>query len=409
VRILIAPDKFKGALNAREVAENIAKGLRDAVPDAKIDIVPMADGGEGMAEAICEARGGSWLKCKAHDPIGREIDARYGWIENGKLALMEMSEAAGMRRLSEDERDPLRANTFGVGEMILDAARRGVNEIIVGLGGSATNDGGWGMARAMGYQFFSNARELKKDVSELRSMTKIEVPVAANASSARTVSPASSKMQPTRMPPQLKIIAAVDVRNPLLGENGATRVFGPQKGANTDDLNVLEEALTRLADVVANEFGFDYRDKPGAGAAGGLGFGLMSFCGATIRPGFDVVAEAVGLESKMKEVDVVITGEGSLDRQTLEGKTPAGVARMARKLGKKIFAIVGRASENGDVRGIFDGVYQNARPGMSEKENMERASELLRENARQLARTLITTRAADVSSRAERGTPQSKR
>ena len=153
MRILIAPDKFKGALNAREVAENIAKGLRDALPDARIDIVPMADGGEGTAEAICEARGGSWLKCKAHDPLGREIEARYAWIEDGQLAVMEMSEAAGMRRLSESERDPVRATTFGVGEMILDAAGRGANEIIIGLGGSATNDGGFGMARALGFRF----------------------------------------------------------------------------------------------------------------------------------------------------------------------------------------------------------------------------------------------------------------
>jgi glycerate kinase len=381
VKILIAPDKFKGALSAREVAENIAKGVRDALPDAKITIVPMADGGEGTAEAIYEARGGSWLKCKAHDPIGREIEARYAWIEDGNLAVMEMSEAAGMRRLSENERDPVRATTFGVGEIILDAANRGANEIIVGLGGSATNDGGFGMARALGFRFSSNARELTEDVSELRNLTTIAAPVAAG------VSPASSKMQPTRLPPQSKIIAAVDVRNPLLGENGATRVFGPQKGASKDELSVLEQALTRLADVVAKESDFDFRHKPGAGAAGGLGFGLMSFCGATIRSGFDVVAEAVGLESKMKDIDVVITGEGSLDRQTLEGKTPAGVARLARKLGKKVFAIVGRASENGEVSGIFDGVYQNARTGMSEKENMERAAELLRENARELART----------------------
>ena len=381
MRILIASDKFKGALNARDVAENIAEGLHEVLPNAEIEIVPMADGGEGTAEAICEARGGSWLKCKAHDPIGREIEARYAWIEDGNLAVMEMSEAAGMRRLSENERDPVRATTFGVGEIILDAANRGANEIIVGLGGSATNDGGFGMARALGFRFSSNARELTEDVSELRNLTTIAAPVAAG------VSPASSKMQPTRLPPQLKIIAAVDVRNPLLGEKGATRVFGPQKGASKDELSVLEQALTRLADVVAKESDFDFRHKPGAGAAGGLGFGLMSFCGATIRSGFDVVAEAVGLESKMKDIDVVITGEGSLDRQTLEGKTPAGVARLARKLGKKVFAIVGRASENGEVSGIFDGVYQNARTGMSEKENMERAAELLRENARELART----------------------
>jgi glycerate kinase len=389
MRILIAPDKFKGALNARDVAGNIARGLRDVLPDAEIDIVPMADGGEGTAEAICEARGGSWLKCKPHDPIGREIEARYGWIEDGKLAVMEMSEAAGMRRLTENERDPVHATTFGVGEMILDAANRGANEIIIGLGGSATNDGGWGMARALGYRFFSDGKELTDGVSELAKLTNIISPKKVIvALAAATAQPKDRRQtQPPLQSAVPKIIAAVDVRNPLLGENGATRVFGPQKGASKDELNILEQALTRLADVVAREFDFDYRDKSGAGAAGGLGFGLMSFCGATIRPGFDVVAEAVGLESKMKDVDLVITGEGSLDRQTLEGKTPAGVARMARKLGKKVFAIVGRASENGEVRGIFDGVYQNARPGMSEKENMERAAELLRENARELART----------------------
>ncbi len=383
MRILIAPDKFKGALNAREVAENIAKGLRDALPDAKIDIVPMADGGEGTAEAICEARGGSWLKCKAHDPFGREIEARYAWIEDGKLAVTEMSEAAGMRRLSESERDPVRASTFGVGEMILDATSRGPNEIIIGLGGSATNDGGFGMATALGYRFFANGNELTGPMSELAKLTKIKAPTVA-----ARVPPPDSTLQLTRLPPKLKIIAAVDVQNPLLGENGATRVFGPQKGASEDELNVLERALTRLADVVAEEFGFDYRDRPGAGAAGGLGFGLMSFCGATIRPGFDVVAEAVGLESKMKGVDVVITGEGSLDRQTLEGKTPAGVARLARKLGRKIFAIAGRYDGNQQVQELFDEVYQLARSGVSEKEQMKHAGELLREKARELARDL---------------------
>src|ERR1043166_6569662 len=157
MKILIAPDKFKGSLNAREVAENIAKGLLNALPDIKIEVVPMADGGEGTAEAICEARSGSWLKCKAHDAIGREIDACYAWIADGELAVTEMSEAAGMRLLSENERDPLRANTFGVGEMILDAANRGAKEIIIGLGGSATNDGGFGMARALGFDFFGEA------------------------------------------------------------------------------------------------------------------------------------------------------------------------------------------------------------------------------------------------------------
>jgi len=321
------------------------------------------------------------LKCKAHDPLGREMEARYAWIKAGELAVMEMNEAAGMRRLSESERDPVRATTFGVGEMILDAAGRGANEIIICLGGSATNDGGAGMARALGFRFdyehppspgFGAASEQQKEkdrgcVTDLVNLSRIERP------------------QDLNLP---KIIAAVDVQNPLLGENGATRVFGPQKGATKNELNLLERALTRLTDIVAKEFDFDYRNRPGAGAAGGLGFGLMSFCGATIRPGFDVVAEAVGLESKMKGVDVVITGEGSLDRQTLEGKTPAGVARLARKLGKKVFAIAGRYDGNQQVHELFDEVDQLARSDMSEKEQMKRAGELLREKARELARDL---------------------
>ena len=389
MKILIAPDKFKGALNARDVAENIAEGLHEVLPNAEIEIAPMADGGEGTAEAICEARSGSWLKCKAHDPIGREIEARYGWIEDGNLAVMEMSEAAGMRRLAENEQDPIRATTFGVGEMILDAKNRDAHEIIIGLGGSATNDGGWGLARALGYRFYSDARELKKDVSELRNLTRITFPEKVVGALVPSAQPKDRRLtQPPLQRTLPTIIAAVDVRNPLLGDSGATQVFGPQKGASRDELKVLEQALTRLVNVVAEDFGFDYRDKPGAGAAGGLGFGLMSFCGATIRPGFDVVAEAVGLESKMKYADVVITGEGSLDRQTLEGKTPAGVARLARKLGKKVFAIVGRYDGNPQVRELFDEVYELARPDISEKEQMKHAGELLREKARDLAKAL---------------------
>jgi glycerate 2-kinase len=367
MKILVAPDKFKGALGAREVAENIATGLRDVLPNAKIEIVTMADGGEGTAEVICTARGGSWVQCKAHDPLGREIDARYAWVGEEKVAVMEMSEAAGMRRLSENERDPIRADTFGVGEMILDAARRGAAEIIIGLGGSATNDGGFCMARALGFRFCEHEHEQEGAVTELAGLKRIEKP------------------EDLELP---KIIAAVDVKNPLLGENGATRVFGPQKGATKANIDILERSLTALADVVAKEFGIDYRNEPGAGAAGGLGFGLMSFCGAKIRPGFNVVAEAVGLETKIKDADIVITGEGSLDRQTLEGKTPAGVAGLAQKLGKRVFAIVGRATKDQEVRELFDAVYENARPGMSQEENMKRAAELLRENARELAKKL---------------------
>ena len=364
-RILIAPDKFKGSLGARDVAQNIAAGLREVLSNAKIDIVPMADGGEGTAEVICDALEGLWVMCKAHDPLGREIDCRYAYIENKKLAIMEMSEAAGMRRVRPDERDVDLASTFGVGEMLLEATRHGAREIIIGLGGSATNDGGFGMTLSLGFRFFDQYEKEIGKVADLIALQRIE--------------------GKDDLP---KIVAAADVRNPLLGPNGATRVFGPQKGATEDKIEILECALTKLANVVSKDLGVDYRDEPGAGAAGGLGFGLMSFCDAKIRPGFDVVAEAVELKSKMKDVDLVITGEGSLDRQTLEGKTPAGVARLARKLGKRVFAIVGRASEDRQVREIFDQVYVTTRLGMSEEESIARVTELLRERARELAQSL---------------------
>src|SRR5204863_2703884 len=225
---------------AREVAENISAGLRDVLPDAKIDIVPMADGGEGTAQVIGDALGGSWVDCAAHDPLGRLINARYAWIEHRRLAVMEMSEAAGMRRLCGDERDPLRANTFGVGEMLIAAARRAADQIIIGLGGSATNDGGFGMARALGFRFFEQdkkeGQELCGAVSELTKLARIDRP--------RNLS----------LP---KIVAAVDVRNPLLGRNGATQIFGRQKGASKEKIDMLERALARLADIVARDLKVD--------------------------------------------------------------------------------------------------------------------------------------------------------
>ena len=375
MRILIAPDKFKGSLSARQVAENIALGVRDVIPDAQIEIAPVADGGEGTAEVICKARGGEWVTCHAHGPLGNPIEARYVWLSENASAVIEISEAAGLRALKDGVRDVLRANTFGVGEMLLDGAKRGAREIIVGLGGSVTNDGGFGMARALGFRFFDRQdNEIEKTV-DLISVVRIEAPVAAGVSPARQ--PASASGGPL----QIRIAAACDVKNPLLGENGATRTFGPQKGATPDELEILERTLTRLADTVTRELGCDFRSNPGAGAAGGLGFGLMSFCRGELRPGFDVVADVVELEEKIRSADVVITGEGKLDRQTLEGKAPAGVALLARKFGKRVFAVVGRAAPDQQVRDTFDGVYELGG-------SIPQARELLRERARELGSTL---------------------
>jgi glycerate 2-kinase len=364
MRILIAPDKFKGSLSAREVAENIEAGFRKVLPDAAIDIVPMADGGEGTAEVISHALGGSWLKCQAHDALDCRIEARYAFIESRKLAVIEMSEAAGLRRLTSGVRDPLRANTFGVGEILLDATRHGAQQVIIGLGGSATNDGGFGMARALGFKFFANQIELTNGPAKLTGLTKI------------------SRPENLHLP---KICAAVDVRNPLLGERGATRVFGPQKGARSEQIVILEQALKKLADVVACEIGCEFRNTPGAGAAGGLGFGLMSFGGAELRSGFELVAEILQLEQKVSQADLVVTGEGRLDGQTLEGKTPAGVAQIARKHGKPICAIVGRADRQIDYSQLFDVIYELACPRVNEVEAIRVAPELLRERAEEAA------------------------
>jgi glycerate 2-kinase len=375
MRILIAPDKFKGSLSARQVAENIALGVRDVIPDAQIEIAPVADGGEGTAEVICNARGGEWVMCRAQGPLGNPIEARYVWLSENASAVIETSEVAGLRALKDEVRDVLRANTFGVGEMLLDGAKRGAREIIVGLGGSVTNDGGFGMARALGFRFFDQQdNEIEKTV-DLISVVRIEAPVAAGVSPARQPASASGG------PPQIRIAAACDVKNPLLGENGATRTFGPQKGATPDELEILERALMRLADTVTRELGCDFRNNPGAGAAGGLGFGLMSFCSGKLRAGFDIVADAVELEEKIRSADVVITGEGKLDRQTLEGKAPAGVALLARKFGKRVFAIVGRAAPDQHVRDTFDGVYELGG-------SIPQARELLRKRARELGSTL---------------------
>lgn len=371
MRILVAPDKFKGSLGGYEVAENIAAGLRDVLPGATFDLVPIADGGEGTAAAICRARGGEWITCAAHDALGRAIEVRYVWLPTN-TAVLEMSEAAGGWRISSSERDVLHASTLGVGEMLLEATKRGATEIVIGLGGSATNDGGFGLARSLGFRFLNaDNTELKNGLGELLTLAKI------------VRDPSSGS--PLSLPP---IIAASDVQNPFLGDHGATRTFGAQKGATPEQLEILEQALTRLAEVVACDLNVDPRNVPGAGAAGGLGFGLISFCGATIRFGFDLVAEVIDLETAVGRADIVVTGEGKLDSQTLGGKAPAGMARLARKMGKPVFAIVGTVMESSLAKTLFDGVFPLARPPMTPEEAMLRTSELLRERGRDLGRLL---------------------
>jgi glycerate kinase len=387
MRILVAPDKFKGSLSAREVADHIATGLRERLEGAIIKTLPIADGGEGTAEVIRDARGGEPVTCAAHDALGRSIEAQYVWLRDTATAVIEMSAAAGLWRIAPDERDLLRANTYGVGEMMKDAAKRGAKEILLGLGGSATNDGGLGMARELGFLFFGigkgQEQEQEKELerpAQLLKLTRIDSSHAPGNSTAL-----SRRVGDAAFP---RVIAAVDVKNPLLGPRGATRTFGPQKGGTPEQLEILENGLTTLADVASRDLGSDFRDAPGAGAAGGLGFGLMTFCGASVKSGFEIVAEFVRLRSAIEEADVVITGEGRLDEQTLEGKGPAGVARLAREFGKRVFAIVGSGSETAAVSALFESVLVLARPPITPEQSIARAPELLQERARELARMM---------------------
>ena len=371
VKILIAPDKFKGSLGAAEVAEHIAAGLREALPGAEITILPVADGGEGTASVICSAAGGEWHTCAVHDPLGNAVDARYCTIDSGRTAVMEMSEAAGLWRVPENRRNPEMASSFGVGEMLLDAVQRGAHQVIIGLGGSATNDGGFGMARALGFRFDGEGAEIGKRVTELLRLERIEPPAELQL-------PA--------------ITAAADVRNPLLGARGATRTYAAQKGAGVAQIERLELALSHLADVAARQFGSDARDTPGSGAAGGLGFGLITFCGAAIGSGFDVVAERIGLEAAVRDADIIITGEGRLDSQTLEGKAPAGVAKFARKHRKHIFAVTGEFDPAPGWELLFDEVFSVVQAGVSRQEALQRPAELLHKCARDAGVKLLSYR-----------------
>lgn len=370
MRVLIAPDKFKGSLTAMEACEAIGRGWKAAWPETECCFAPIADGGEGFADSLRARLGGEWIEAPSHDALGRPIRARYAWISSERLAVLEMSEASGLWRIRPEERDPLLANTFGTGELIRHATAHGAQKIIIGLGGSATTDAGLGMAAALGYDLYtSDGDPLAPHPGKFIALTRI------------------GSLHRLELPP---ILAACDVQNPLLGPNGSAHIFGPQKGADPKTVAHLETAMETVADVVAQEFGQDFRATPSAGAAGGLGFGLMSFCGAEIRTGFEVVAEIIGLREKIAACDIVITGEGRIDGQTLEGKAPAGVARLARSMGKPVLAFAGSISSFGEASELFDAVLPITNAPMPLEEALESAAALL-EGAAATAAQLIQT------------------
>ena len=330
MRIVVAPDSFKESMTAATAAAAMADGVRAVLPHAECILTPLADGGEGTTEALLAALGGQWQDATVRDPLGRPVAARYGITDDG-TAIIEAAEAIGLGRLSPRERNPMRATSLGLADLIRDALDHGATRLLIGLGGTATIDGGAGLLAGLG------ARWLDRDGHQLE-------PRPDHLGAAHRVD--LTGLDPRL--PSTAIDLACDVTNPLLGEEGAAAVYGPQKGATPEQVILLDATLERIADALVHAGRPEARHLAGAGAAGGLGAALLAL-GAIPRPGIDVVAEAVGLERAIAEADLVLTGEGSIDAQTLRGKTLAGVARIAAAAGVPVIALAGRIQPDADA------------------------------------------------------------
>ncbi len=373
MRLLIAPQEFKGSLSARQAAAAIAEGIRRALPEAEVDLLPMADGGPGTVEALVAARGGRCLQASVTDPLGRPIEAVWGLLEDAASAVIEMAAASGLVLLRAEERDPRIASTFGTGQFIRAALDSGCHRIIVGVGGSATNDGGAGMAQALGARLLDErGDELPRGGAALARLDRIDV------------SGLDSRLAGCR------VQVAVDVTNPLCGPTGASMVYGPQKGATPEMARELDAALARYARVIERDLGVAVAELPGAGAAGGLGAGLVAFLGAEVGPGVDLIAEAAGLADRLAGADLVLTGEGRLDAQTGYGKTVAGVARMAKERGLPVIALAGEVTADAtSLREQGIDAALSITPGpMTLAEAEARAAELLAAASERVGRLL---------------------
>jgi glycerate kinase len=374
MRILIAPDSFKDCLGSLEVARALASGLRKILPDAVIRMVPVADGGEGTVDSIIDATGGQIMKVPVLDPLLREISSFYGITGDRSTAVIEMAAASGLELLEQGERDPWITSTFGTGQLIRHALDQGCTKILLGIGGSATNDGGMGMASAMGVRFLDEkGAALDQGGGALGDLERIDM----------------DELDP-RIGRAL-IQVACDVDNPLTGPQGASRIYGPQKGADPGMIIKLDRNLTHFAGRIREQLGKEISRVPGAGAAGGLGAGLMAFLGARLVKGFDMVAETVNLEEAIKQADLVITGEGKMDRQTRFGKTPYGVAQLSGKYGKPVIGVAGIVEDG--VEELYGSGFHVIMP-IQEKpcnlaEAIENASGLLERTGERIARMIL--------------------
>jgi len=323
-KIVIAPDSFKGSMSAKEVADAVERGIKGVLSGVEVVKIPMADGGEGTVETLVDATAGKIVKLNVLDPLGNDVGAYFGILGDGRTAVIEMALASGLTMVPSNKRNPLITTTYGTGQLIKAALEYDCQEFIIGIGGSATNDGGVGMAQALGVSFLDQeGQEIGFGGGSLSAIKEIKLEL---------------------LDPRIKkctFKVACDVDNPLCGPKGASRVFGPQKGADSHMIKILDGNLAHLAEIIKRDIAVDVKNEPGAGAAGGLGAGLMAFCNARLQRGIDLVIEATNLEGKVKDADLVITGEGQIDFQTVHGKTPYGVAQIAKKYKIPVVALVG--------------------------------------------------------------------
>jgi len=376
MKIIIAPDSFKGSLSSIEVADIIEREIKKILPEARIKKFPLADGGEGTVKALVNATQGRIISCYAKDPLGRKIKSFFGILGNKKTAVIEMASASGLPLLSLKERDPLLTTTYGTGELIKGALNQGCRKIIIGIGGSATVDGGAGMAQALGARLLDkNGENLPFGGGNLGKLAKIDLSLF------------DKRIKKT------KIIIASDVTNPLCGKNGAAKVYGPQKGATPAMVETLEKNLFHYARIIKNDLGKEVLNLPGAGAAGGLGAGLCAFLDAKMEKGVELILKAIKFEKHLKNTDFVITGEGKIDAQVKYGKTILGVAKLARKHKIPVIALCGT---------LTDEAYELHRYGisvlesiisspMSLEEVMRGNKELLKKKAGELIRLILVS------------------
>jgi glycerate 2-kinase len=372
VKVVVALDKFKGSLTAPNACEIVRNALLSVHPEWHVVLKPMADGGDGTAEVLHAALGGEWISLPVTGPLPEmPVTGRYLWLAGQNLAVVEMASASGLALLRPEQRNPLQTTTFGTGELIHDAVARGARNILLGVGGSATVDGGVGVAMALGWQFLdAHGRPVGLGGGELEKIVQI-------------VPPSDLRL------PVIEVLCDVD--NPLCGEHGAAHVFGPQKGATTDMVEHLDAGLRHLAKLVNAQLGKDIADIPGAGAAGGLAFGVLAFMDAKLIPGVEAVAEAIGLDAALRGADWVITGEGRFDEQSMRGKVVSGVTRLATMHGVRVAVLAGSVQVPEDAwrREGIEMAVSTMDPGMELDEAMGSAEKLLAFSARQLAARIL--------------------